>query len=330
MEPWEIVLICIASLVLLFVLFLLVVAIFFQRMMFKNRFKLDPLQGVYTKEILGLDAKPIEIPLKKIKMRGFIYSKGESDPNKIIVYCHGMWSCHNSYLQNIGYIASKGYDVIGFDYEGVESSDGKNIRGFGNSLRCCDYAIRFIKNNEELKNRDIYVVGHSWGGFATSNIAGIHKDIKGVVPLSPVIGVSELMQGLLPKKLRFVAYFFEFADFLSCGKYSYMNAVKSLNDYEGKVLFIHSSDDPMVKIDYSTNYVQRKTKNKNIKYFVMDDRGHQPHYTKEACDKLHAFNDKIKGMPKEELDELKRKTDFLSMGVVDSKVMDKIIELIEE
>ena len=109
-----------------------------------------------------------------------------------------------------------------------------------------------------------------------------------------------------------------------------MNAVKSLNNYEGKVLFIHSSEDPVVKFNYSTNYVQRKTKNKNIKYFVMDDRGHQPHYIKEACEKLFAYNAKIKGMPKEELDELKRQTDFLSMGVIDPSVMDKVIELIEE
>ena len=82
------------------------------------------------------------------------------------------------------------------DYEGAESSDGKDIRGFGNSLRCTDYVIRVIKNNPELKDRDIYVVGHSWGGFAASNIAGIYKDIKGVVPLSPVIGVSRTHSSL--------------------------------------------------------------------------------------------------------------------------------------
>ena len=330
MEPWEIVLIVVASVLLFLILVLLGVAIFFQRMMFKNRFKLNPLQGVYTKEILGLDARPIEIPMKGIKMRGFIYSKGEVDPNKIVVYCHGMWSCHDSYLQNIGYIAAKGYDVIGFDYEGVESSDGKDIRGFGNSLRCTDYVIRYIKNNPELKDRDIYVVGHSWGGFAASNIAGIHKDIKGVVPLSPVIGISELMKGLLPKWMGFMAYIFEFVDSLRCGKYSYMNAIKSLNDYEGKVLFIHSSDDPTVKIDYSTNYVQRKTKNKNIKYFVLTDRRHQPHYTLEACDKLQAFKEKMNGLSNDELDELLRGADFLSMGAVDPEVMDKIVELIKE
>lgn len=330
MEPWEIVLIVVGSALLFLILVLLGVTLFFQRMMFKNRFKLDPLQGVYTKEILGLDAKAIEIPMEGVIMRGFIYSKKEADPNKIVVYCHGMWSCHNSYLQNIGYIASKGYDVIGFDYEGVESSEGKNIRGFGNSLRCTDYAIRFIKNNPELKDRDIYVVGHSWGGFAASNIAGIHKDIKGVVPMSPVVGVSELIKGLLPKWMGFMAYIFEFVDSLQCGKYSYMNAIKSLNDYEGKVLFIHSEDDHLVNINYSTNYVRRITKNKNIKYYVMNDRGHQPHYTLDACKKLYAYNEKIKGMSKEDLDELKRNTDFLSMGVIDPEVMDKVIELIKE
>ena len=329
MGPWEIALLVIGCVLLFVFLLLFGITIFCHRYMFKNRFKLDPLQGVYTKEILGLDARPIEIPMKNIIMRGFIYSKGKSNPNKIIVYCHGMWSSHNSYLQNIGYLAMKGYDVIGFDYEGVESSDGKNIRGFGNSLRCTDYAIRFIKNNPELKDRDIYVVGHSWGGFAASNIAGIHKDIKGVFPMSPVIGVSHLMKGLLPKWMGFIAYVFEFVDSFKCGKYSYMNAIKSLDDYEGKVLFVHSTDDHLVDINYSTNYIKEKTKNKNIQYLVLENRQHQPHYTLEACEKLSAYNEKIKDMSKEELDELKRNTDFLSMGVIDPEVMDKVVELIE-
>ena len=118
---------------------------------------------------------------------------------------------------------------------------------------------------EKLKNKDIYVVGHSWGGFATSNIAALHPDIKGVVPMSPVISVSELTKGLLPKWMGFMAYLFKFIDSLKCGKYSYFNAIKSLNNYKGKVLFIHSIDDEMVKIDYSTNLVKEKCKNKNIK-----------------------------------------------------------------
>lgn len=330
MGPIEITLIVIGSVVLLLVLLALGMSLFFHKMMFNHRFELDPLQGVYTKEILDLDAKPFEFDMEGVTLRGNVYTHGDYDPNKIVVYCHGMWSSHRSYLQNIGYLAHKGYQVIGFDYEGTDSSDGKTLRGFGNSLRSTDYLIRYIKSNEELKNRDIYVVGHSWGGFATSNIAYLHPDIKGVVPMSPVIGVSELISGILPKWLRPVAYVFEFVDSFKCGKYSYCNAIKSLNKYEGKVLFVHSSDDPMVKYDYSTNLVSKKCKNKNIKYYVIEGKKHQPHYTYEACEKLYAYNEKIKGMPKEELDELKKQTDFLAMGVIDPDVMDKVVELIEE
>ena len=107
-------------------------------------------------------------------------------------------------------------------------------------------------------------------------------------------------------------------------------AMKEIAEAEGKVLFVHSSDDPMVKYDYSTNLVSKKCKNKNIKYYVIEGKKHQPHYTYEACEKLYAYNEKIKGMPKEELDELKKQTDFLAMGVIDPDVMDKVVELIEE
>jgi len=330
MGPLEIILIVVGSLLLLLLLLCFVGGFYVHKMMFGHRFKLDPLQGVYTKEILGLDAKPVEFYAKKNKLRGFLYSKQGYKENVIVVYCHGMWACHNSYLQNIGYLADKGYQVLGFDYIGTESSEGKNLGGFGTSLKSLDYAIKFIKNDEELKNKDIYVVGHSWGGFATSNIAALHPDIKGVVPMSPVIGVSELTKGLLPKWMGFMAYLFKFIDSLKCGKYSYFNAIKSLNNYKGKVLFIHSIDDEMVKIDYSTNLVKEKCKNKKIEYYIVEGKRHQPHYTLDACEKMYAFNSKIKGLSKEEVDNIKRETDFLAMGVIDPTVMDKVVELIEK
>ena len=52
MGPIEITLIVIGSVVLLLVLLALGMSLFFHKMMFNHRFELDPLQGVYTKEIL--------------------------------------------------------------------------------------------------------------------------------------------------------------------------------------------------------------------------------------------------------------------------------------
>ena len=79
-----------------------------------------------------------------------------------------MLSDQNSYLQDIEYFCRNNYQVFGFDYIGVSSSTGKNIKGLGNSLKSLDIVISYLKLN--YPNKDIYVVGHSWGGYATTNI----------------------------------------------------------------------------------------------------------------------------------------------------------------
>lgn len=329
MEWYEILLIVLGSIVVFLALVLVVGGLVVHNKMFGNRYEHDPLIKMYTKEMFDLDAKPIEFKIKKDTLKGFIYSHKGYNENVIIIYCHGMWSSHLSYMQNIGYLASQGYQVMSFDYLGVNYSEGRNIIGFGSSLKCLDYLIRFIKNNPELKDKDIYVVGHSWGGFATSNIVKYHPDIKGIVPTSPVIGVSELMKGMLPKPLWIFAYLTELIDFLKCGKYSYANAVDSLKKYQGKALFIHSKDDHVVNYNYATKIVQEKSKNPNVKYLIVENKLHQPHYTIESCKKLFEFNNNIRNLKGEELEEYKKTVDYLSIGEVDPSVMHKVIEMIE-
>ena len=328
MEPWQIALLVVGCVVLFILLVLIGFTFFAHRWMFNHRFKPEDAQIEFIKKYSDLNEKEVSFDLEGVTLRGVLYNFGEYDPNKIVVFCHGMWSSQRSYIHIISYLAHKGYQVLGFDYEGVDSSDGKAIRGFGNSLRCADYAIRFVKEHEETKGRDIYVVGHSWGGFATSNIAGIHKDIKGVVPISAVIGVAHLMKGLLPKPLRWLAYVFQVVDSLKCGKYSYYNAIKSLKDYEGKVLFIHSKDDEVVKIGFSTEYVQKHSKNSNIQYLILEGKKHQPHFTKESAGVIYEYNQMLKTLSKEEQDKIKNERNFLELAVVDPETLDKIVELI--
>ena len=330
MEPWQIVLLVVGCVVLFVLLCLIGFTFFAHRWMFNHRFKPEDAQIEFIKKYSDLEVKEVSFDMEGVTLKGYLYNYGKYDLDKIIMFCHGMWSSQRSYIHIISYLAHKGYQVFGFDYEGLDTSEGKTIRGFGNSLRCSDYAIRFIKEYEDTKGRDIYVVGHSWGGYATSNIAGIHKDIKGVVPISAVIGISHLMKGLLPKPLRWLAYVFQCVDSLKCGKYSYYNAIESLKEYEGKVLFIHSKDDEVVRIDFSTEYIQKYSKNSNIEYLILEGKKHQPHFTKESAAIIYNYNQELKKLPKEEQERLKNERNFLELAVIDPETLDIIVELIEK
>ena len=97
---------------------------------------------------------------------------------------------------------------------------------------------KFVLENEELKNKDIYVVGHSWGGFATVNIPYYHKDIKGILAIAPFYSINSCMKGLLSKPLWILLPFFDFIEKKLCGKYAKANALKTLKD--GYNLYLNS------------------------------------------------------------------------------------------
>ena len=154
-------------------LFLICIVLFclakvFHSKFFGRRFSPDPLVKLYTKEEFGLQSDEAEFKCGKDTLRGAFYYLPGFEPDKIVVYCHGMWSTHKSYMQDIGWLCKAGFKVFGFDYTGTDISDGKNIVGMANSLRCTNAAVNFIKTGCAAKN--IYVIGHSWGAFAASNI----------------------------------------------------------------------------------------------------------------------------------------------------------------
>ena len=298
---------------------------------FNYHYEADPDIPLYTAEEFNVSKDKVEFKEGKNTLRGYLYHKGEYDDNKIIIYAHGMFSNHNSYLQDICYLAEKGYLVLGFNYLGVSDSDGKNLKGFGSSIEGVDAAIKYIKSNDELKNKDIYVVGHSWGGFAACNIVKFHPEIKGIAALAPFVSTYSIVKNTLPKQIRFITPMVVLIDDICCGKYSRCNSIKSLNSYKGKALLIQSTDDYI--IDYNKSgigLIKNKTTNKNINYLTEENKGHQPHYTIEGVKLMREFEAKARTLRGEELKEYKGQCDFHKMGELDPRVMDKIVEMIEE
>ncbi|MCR5350753.1 MAG: lysophospholipase, partial [Acholeplasmatales bacterium] len=166
---------------------------------FNTRFEPSPLVKYYEASEYNLDSKKIEIKCENETIRGNIYTHGNYDENKIIVFVHGMNACKDAYMQEIGTLCQNGFMVLGFDHIGVYESTGK-LKGISSSVRTLDYVINYVKNNEELKDKDIYVVGHSWGAYATINIVKYHKDIKGIVALAPFVNVSSFLRYSMNRK----------------------------------------------------------------------------------------------------------------------------------
>ena len=306
------------------VVLLIITGFIIHNIAFGKRYEANPLVKLYTKEEFNLNATPLEIKYKKEIIRGNLYNYNDFDTNKLIIYCHGMWSNHNSYLQDIEYFCKNNLLVFGFDYIGVSSSSGKNIKGLGNSLKSLDIVVNYFE--KKYPNKEIYVVGHSWGGFATTNIIALHPNIKGIIAMSPFISIYSCINKFVPKGLRFLTPFLYLADISKNGKYSLLKTKNSLKSNKGKALFLASIDDPMVPYENNTGYIKKLYPNLN--YIIVNNKGHNPNYKEEAVKKLQKFQNDIKAVPSDKITEFMNSINFHELGELDTSVMDKLIEFI--
>lgn len=273
-----------------------------------------------------MDYEKVEVPMGDIYLRGGLFSYPKYDKDKLIILNHGMWSSIDAYMQDIAYFVKKGYQVLAINHEGVTESDGKNIRGLSNSLRSLDYVIQYVKKNEKLKNRSLYVEGHSWGGFAAINIPYYHEDIKGVLAISPFMSVKSCMKGLLPKPLWVLIPFFQIIEKHKVGAYAVTNAIKNVKNFKGNLVILHSENDNMVKFRYNT-FMLMKQDLSNVSYMIFKDKKHNPHYAYSALRAEEEYVREISKLSKDEQTAFMEKTDFHKLGELDEEVLDKALEL---
>ncbi len=293
---------------------------------FGRRFNPDPLVKFYTKEEFGLQSENAEFKCGKDTLRGAFYFLPGFNEEKIVIFCHGMWSTHKSYMQDIGWLCKAGFKVFAFDYTGTDISDGKNIVGMANSLRCANAAVNFIKSQCPAKS--ICVVGHSWGAFAASNIGKYHADIKAVVAMAPVLSLRNSFSSLLHGASRVLVPFMLLADFTCCGKFSFANAVKTQKKFTGKCMVIASVDDHMV--NYERNALALSKAVPAVKLLTVENRMHNPNYTRQAVALLAEYSKKSQQLKGEELKAYKQSVDFHKLGELDDAVMEKIADFLRQ
>ena len=99
-----------------------------------------------------LESKKMEFKSNKGQiLRGFIYTnKNIKEYKGIVVFVHGMGAGHLSYTTEINTLAKAGFMVISYDNTGTCTSEGKNLKGFFQSVIDLKYALRYINEDENL------------------------------------------------------------------------------------------------------------------------------------------------------------------------------------
>ena len=289
----------------------------------------------YT-DFKGLKAKPYSFKSQENTLRGNFYFYDGYDDSVIVIFCHGISGGHSAYLHEIEMLCKAGFMVLAYDNTGCIDSDGKNIGGFAASIKDLDNAIISLKKNDEYKNKKIYVMGHSWGGFAASNIYNFQQVDK-MVAVSPFISIKQMYNDffhcfsklLIPRVLQLESK--------SIGKkYIKSTAVNALNNAFGKALVIHSKDDTVVKYKTTTAVLQKKIISPNVEFYILDNKDHHPLFTKEAVDYYNeTFSVFTKLIQEKKINTLEEKKDYFAkinfekLVIQDKEVWKKVIEFLK-
>ena len=113
------------------------------------------------------------------------------NPKAILIFVHGLGEHIGRYNPFTQYFVTRNYGVCLFDMRGHGQSGGRrtHVNRFYDYLYDLSQFIEFIRKSSP--QAPIFLVGHSFGGQVVLNfIVRYAKGIRGVVALSPVIGIK--------------------------------------------------------------------------------------------------------------------------------------------
>ncbi len=221
-------------------------------------------------------------------LNGYIfYNKSLNEYDNLIVLLHGAGGGYLSYMKEIYTLVKGGYLVFTYDYTGTFSSEGDSLNGFSQPLIDFKYAYEYIKSEPKLKNLDLYLFGHSWGGFVSLNALNYKDfDIKKVVALAPIASLKTILEEQIKGFKKYIAIpeilKYEKEKFGEVATFNAFDAMKS----DADILVVASNDDPIVS--FKKNFLKlKKTNSLNNHYFLeVNNRLHNPNYTKDASQYL--------------------------------------------
>lgn len=281
----------------------------------------------------GLETHPYEFTAPAgHTLKGYFYHYPNPVPGRLVVFDHGMGNGHRAYMREIEQLCRAGFLVFSYDHTGCMESGGDSTMGFATSLSDLDSCIRVLKQEAGLQDRTIAVIGHSWGGFSTMNIGALHPEITHLVVMAGFVSVRRIIAqnftGLL-KGYRDAMYRLEKQ---TNPDYADKNGIRSLRQTEAKVLLIYSDNDPLVKKEMHYDELHRLLGGmKNIRFLLVNGKGHNPSFTRDAVQYKDAFFKAHSKVSRKLTDPKEQKLfmdnfDWLRMTEQDPEVWQEIVD----
>ena len=272
------------------------------------------------------------------KLHGGFYCYDDPIPGKLIVFDHGLSNGHRSYMREIETLCRHGYFVFAFDHTGSDTSEGEHVNGLLGSLADIDDCLEELKNMPSISDREIYLVGHSRGGFSSLNVISLHPEVKKVVAISPFLSLKSMHKQLIPGILSPLAKILYKLEADNNPGYADFSAIKTLESTTTPALIIHSLDDKTVSAKLNIlNLRKQLFDRENLEFILLNGRGHTPQYTSDASSYKDEFFRHHKKLSKKGLLETEEQKSLLvnyydweAMTEQDDELWEKIFNFIDK
>lgn len=247
-------------------------------------------------------------------LRGWFYHYPDPIPGRLVVFDHGLGGGHRSYMREIEMLCRHGYLVFSYDHSGCMESEGEDTGGFGRSLSDLDACLTALKKEPMVRERAISVMGHSWGGFSTMNIAALHPDVRHVVAMSGFISVDRMLSQIFAGPLKLFRKGIYALEQSANPRHWAFTALDTLKNTSAQVLLIHSGDDPTVKCAEHFEVLEKALPHReNIRFLRLTGKKHNPNYTSDAVAYMESYFAELnKKNRKKQLQTDQAKADFLA------------------
>ena len=237
------------------------------------------------KDFPGLQAEAYAFPSSLgHSLQGWFYHYDSPIPGRLVVFDHGFGGGHRAYMVEIEKLCRAGYLVFAYDHTGCMASQGENCRGLTQSLCDLNDCLNALKNDPRYSGLDLSVMGHSWGGFACGNIAAFHPEISRIVVLSGFISAPRLLEQFFPGFLKGYTKRILELEQQSNPNFWDRSSLDALAATQAKVLLVYSGNDKLVTRKGSYDVLLPALSHReNVRLMLVENRGHNPNYTREAA-----------------------------------------------
>lgn len=270
----------------------------------KGHITADQFMTYYVEDFEGLNATRYEFKNDREQtLVGYMYTSDKtSDADTIgtVVLAHGFGGGgHHNYLDIINYFAENGFQVFGYDATGNDESEGDGVIGLPHGVSDCNQAINFVENSGNFNHIDnIFLWGHSWGGYSVSGVLKYHPEVKAVCAVAGINDTAEIMRQTgtgYAGPVANLGYPFLLAIQASYNdEYTSITSIDGFKSSDCPVMIIQSMDDTTVPPYNSYEAYERVFGEDDRFTFVKyEDRGHNNVTdSPEGIEYLNEFNEK--------------------------------------